>query len=183
MAGLLGVLRRSWGTPVIFIAAWLLQLAVLLTDVGERRIPLILHAVGSLSVEHLARFALAFAAGMLVYHLRRRLPCSWGVVALCALTLAGAMWLPEYRLLGAIPLAYGLVAAGALMRSARMVIKTDISYGVYIYAFPVQQILAAAEVHHLGLPLYAGAAFLITCLLAYASWVCIERPALALKAG
>ncbi|WP_298428709.1 acyltransferase [Rhodoblastus sp.] len=56
----------------------------------------------------------------------------------------------------------------------------DISYGVYLYGFPVQQTL----IHFMG-PQPAMfnfvAAMLITMLLATLSWRFVERPALALK--
>ncbi|MBU2887811.1 acyltransferase [Gilvimarinus agarilyticus] len=56
----------------------------------------------------------------------------------------------------------------------------DISYGVYIYAWPVQQIVASY------LPgdrpyLHAVIASIIVAILAFASWRLIEKPALGLK--
>ena len=67
----------------------------------------------------------------------------------------------NYRLIAALPLAYAIIVSGALVR--RFPLRNDISYGMYIYAFPVQQLLAtlglvslhptvfflvAAPVHH-----------------------------------
>jgi len=58
----------------------------------------------------------------------------------------------------------------------------DYSYGVYIYAFPVQQALIASfpDMGAMGVFLSATA---ITLPLAIASWHYIEKPALARKAG
>lgn len=55
----------------------------------------------------------------------------------------------------------------------------DLSYGIYVYACPVQQI----AVHYLGLDLPAtmAASIITTSALAYASWHLIESKALAFK--
>jgi peptidoglycan/LPS O-acetylase OafA/YrhL len=57
----------------------------------------------------------------------------------------------------------------------------DISYGVYIYAFPAQQLLAALGVHRIHPALYVAASFALTAPLAIASFRWVERPSLRLK--
>ena len=52
----------------------------------------------------------------------------------------------------------------------------DISYGAYIYAFPVQQLLAVFGAYHWGVWWFTLAATLCTIPLAAASWFLIERP-------
>lgn len=56
-------------------------------------------------------------------------------------------------------------------------LPADISYGLYIYAFPIQQILAANG----SLDFWASLA--LTVPIAALSWFFIERPALAFKPG
>ena len=56
----------------------------------------------------------------------------------------------------------------------------DFSYGMYIYAFPVQQLLIWAYPWS-NVYLYALAAFAVTLPLAVVSWYMIEEPALRLK--
>ena len=56
----------------------------------------------------------------------------------------------------------------------------DFSYGLYIYAFPVQQTLVSVWPHPPLVPyIFAVAAITLAC--AIASWHIVERPALALK--
>jgi peptidoglycan/LPS O-acetylase OafA/YrhL len=57
----------------------------------------------------------------------------------------------------------------------------DFSYGIYLYAFPVQQTLSYLEVR--SWPLHLGLSVIVTLCLAVFSWKCIESPALRLKAG
>jgi peptidoglycan/LPS O-acetylase OafA/YrhL len=62
----------------------------------------------------------------------------------------------------------------------RLTAPGDVSYGIYVYAFPVQQSVAAIwpSVHPLAM---FAIAFPITYCLAFLSWRLVERPALALK--
>ncbi|TWR29429.1 hypothetical protein FPZ43_10790 [Mucilaginibacter pallidiroseus] len=60
-------------------------------------------------------------------------------------------------------------------------VKYDISYGLYIYAFPVQQLILTNFVKSLGFPGAMALALLLTCVLAFLSFVLVERPFLRLK--
>jgi len=60
--------------------------------------------------------------------------------------------------------------------------KHDLSYGIYLYAYPVQQ--ATAQLGLTGPQLWIVAlltAGALTWVLAYLSWIYVEAPALALK--
>ena len=59
--------------------------------------------------------------------------------------------------------------------------RVDVSYGLYIYAFPVQQLLAMYGVTKYGFTPYFVCALAITLALAAASWFTIEKPSLSLK--
>ena len=56
----------------------------------------------------------------------------------------------------------------------------DYSYGIYIYAFPVQQTVASFW-PQMPLPAYLLSTFVITVALAAISWHFVEKPALKLK--
>lgn len=57
----------------------------------------------------------------------------------------------------------------------------DFSYGMYLYAFPVQQTLTAYGGAQWPIAAYFAASFAITLVFAVASWHCVERPALRAK--
>ncbi len=59
--------------------------------------------------------------------------------------------------------------------------RNDYSYGVYIYAFLVQQVLASFGVHRAGFVVYTLATLLVTSALAWASWHLVEKRAMRLK--
>ncbi len=58
----------------------------------------------------------------------------------------------------------------------------DLSYGLYIFAFPVQQIVVELG-RHRGWSFYThlSLSFFVTSVLAYVSWHALERPALRFK--
>ena len=58
----------------------------------------------------------------------------------------------------------------------------DLSYGVYLYAFPVQQSVVYALGAQLGIASLTLASLVPTLVLAYCSWHLVERPALTWKA-
>lgn len=90
-------------------------------------------------------------------------------------TAAGA-WLA----VTAIPYAT-IVAAGALPAAAERPLRgVDVSYGVYLWAFPVQQVLV--QVAGIDRPaLLSAVALPVTAACALASWFLVEHPALRLK--
>lgn len=134
-------------------------------------------ALGS-SAELCAFFAVAAALRLLV-------PAEWlrwpaGTAALVVAVLAAGTPLQQGVLWVALPvavIAVGTASLAVLRRAARF---GDFSYGLYLWGYPVQQVV----IDRLGvlpplvnLPLVVA----VTLLLAVASWWLIERPALRLK--
>jgi peptidoglycan/LPS O-acetylase OafA/YrhL len=128
-----------------------------------------------------ARFSIMFLAGALLYQYRNRIPARWSLVAVSAVIVASASFLPDYRPIGAIPLAYLIIVSGTLIRNKRLALRNDLSYGVYIYAWPVQQLLVVCGLTFLHPLVFAVCAALATVPLAALSWFVVEKPALALK--
>jgi peptidoglycan/LPS O-acetylase OafA/YrhL len=119
-----------------------------------------------------------FLGGALVQLLRHRLPLHWAGAAVSAAVVVGAVTLldgggPQ---LTAPFMAYLLIWVGSVLPSPRLIQKHDISYGVYIYAFPVQQLLVLTGIHERGLVVYDVVALACTVPLAAASWLLVERP-------
>ncbi|GAA2141570.1 acyltransferase [Arthrobacter humicola] len=73
-------------------------------------------------------------------------------------------------------IAYGLLWISTWLPQPAVVGRHDISYGAYIYAFPVQQLLAVFGAYHWGVAWFTVAATLCTIPFAAASWFFVERP-------
>ncbi|WP_431279887.1 acyltransferase family protein [Leifsonia poae] len=167
--GLTRLLKFRATIPAIFAGC---LTGVILADTG---------ALTNFYLVNASRFGLMFAAGALIYQLRHWLPARWSLVAVSAGLTVVASVLPDYRVLAALPLAYLLIATGAMVKVRRLRLENDISYGTYIYAFPLQQVLACAGLYVLGVPLFAVAAIVVTLAVASLSWYLIEKPAMRLK--
>lgn len=130
-----------------------------------------------------SRFGIMFLAGAIVWQHRDRIPVNTitviGSVAVVILSLA----LPDYRLLSALPLAFLVLVTGAKITTPRLRLRNDISYGVYIYAFPLQQVLAICGAWTLGIPAFATLAMMATVPIAALSWFAVEKPALRFKSA
>ena len=60
--------------------------------------------------------------------------------------------------------------------------RNDISYGVYLFAFPLQQLMAVAGVPEaVGLVWFAVLSVAVTVPVAWASWLLVERPSMRLR--
>lgn len=131
-----------------------------------------------------ARFLGLFAAGSLFWLCRDRIRYSGRGALLAAVALAALMGSAAFARLAIATFGAYLIFYVALHvrseRLARIGRKNDLSYGVYLYAWPVQSTLAwvaPSMSPWLQFPL----AVLLVTPLAVLSWVVVERPAIRLK--
>lgn len=131
----------------------------------------------------LGLLAMFFAGGAL-YILRDAVRLHWGIfaaslAAVLVSTLAGARVfnIVYFMLVPYLVLFIALVPAGAIRQFNRL---GDYSYGLYIYAFTVQQLLASRWIGITPLQLMATS-MAITLVFAVLSWHLIEERALGLK--
>jgi peptidoglycan/LPS O-acetylase OafA/YrhL len=130
-----------------------------------------------------------FLAGMLAYQYRDLLPRSLWIAILGPLLVVAAANLPlaapwKSAILGLLfppTVAYSLFYCAfkrQLLDAARF---GDFSYGTYLYAFPIQQILRADFATSLPFWLYVPIAMLLSLTAGILSWYCVERWFLAPK--
>ncbi len=134
-----------------------------------------------------------FLAGTLLYLYRDKIRDA-GVLALGAiLGFVAVLWLPlgdggafwnhhaTSTSVAAPLLAYLLLWLGIHLPFQRVGARNDYSYGLYIFAFPVQQILAVWGVQRSGYAVYLLLSIVMTAPFAVASWWLVERHALRWK--
>ena len=126
-----------------------------------------------------------FLGGALMYQLRERIPMRpWLALIATAGSVALILSLPGFGAQLASPLiAYVILWLGAVLPSPEIIKVHDISYGVYIYHFPVLQLLILLGMHRHGLVLLLLMAGAVTVILSTASWLGIERAAMRWSRG
>lgn len=129
-------------------------------------------------VQLLARLAPPFLGGAAVQVLHHRIPLRASTAGAAALVAAASIWLiPHWGAQAAAPLVtYVLLWLSTVLPSPAVVRRHDISYGAYVYAFPVQQLLAVAGVHRVGVLVLDLLGLAGTSVLAGLSWRFVERP-------
>ena len=125
--------------------------------------------------------ALAFFGGMLVLLFGDRIRQNVATIAGALAVIVIAVVLGLVPVLAPLPLAFLLLVLGNVLPLTKVGAEYDMSYGVYIYAWPVQQLLALAGAAALPLPVYILLVVAGTLPLAFLSCWLIERPALRLK--
>ena len=170
-AGVIGLLGRRWAVPLAFVLAASLSAVVSYPGFAVQTIP-----------QMIGRFAVVFLAGMLIHQFREVLPARWSLVIVClVIAIGSALLVTNYRVVGAIPLAYAVIVSGALIHNPRLRLRTDLSYGIYIYGWRGQQFLVMCGLSFLNPFAFAAVAGAATVPLAALSWFGVEKRAMALK--
>ncbi|MFY0407477.1 acyltransferase family protein [Solicola sp. PLA-1-18] len=170
--GLAGILRRRPLVLVVLGAVWVANASLSLD--------LIPHGYYQ---DRAGRLGLMFLCGVAFSVYRDVVPVGrWWVLAAVAV-IPVSLALPDFRVLAAPFVAYLCLVAGASVRRPSLQLHDrDISYGMYIYGFPVQQAVVLAGAATWSPLALAVTALVLTVPLAAASWILVERPALRLKA-
>ena len=119
-----------------------------------------------------------FITGTLCWAYRQRIPLSiWPLLALLVAALAsrGTGW---FGLAYAPLLVYATLYV-ALIPKLPAIARNDLSYGLYLYGWPMQQLAFLAGAN--TVPGNIAAATVLALVCAALSWFVVERPALAWK--
>ncbi len=190
LVGLTGAFRR----PLLLAAGAALMLAALNWP-ALRWLPMYWPPFGTHPLPYigwlypLPQFAVFFLSGMVFFLFRNRIPHSLPLLAVSVLLvgltlghlpLAGAFFVifPTFGFYILFYLAF--LPVGTLYDWAK---HGDLSYGIYLYAYPLQRLLIAGQSRgfHLSPQTLFLLAWILACGMAALSWRFIERPFLRLK--
>ncbi|OAK54836.1 hypothetical protein [Rhodococcoides kyotonense] len=122
-----------------------------------------------------------FFGGAALWALSTRLPLTWVLAAISAVLIVVFAWAGVTTVVSAIPLAYLCIWLGQSLPFRSIGAKNDISYGVYLYAFPLQQLLVFGGLASLNPWAFSIIAAVLAVGAGYSSCKLIEQPALRLK--
>ncbi|MDQ0735515.1 acyltransferase family protein [Arthrobacter agilis] len=168
--GIFAIIRKSpWPITILFAASVVAHASI--EDIAA-------YTQGNFDFDLLFRLLPFFLGGAVVQVWKDRIGIHWlpGAVAVVAAVAITAL-VPDWGgAASAVFIAYGILWISTLVPSPLLIRKNDVSYGVYIYAFPIQQLLAIHGVHERGLAIYMLVAAALTIAAGIASWLLVERP-------
>jgi peptidoglycan/LPS O-acetylase OafA/YrhL len=190
LLALTAILRRArWVAPVLLCLVWaaiadhawrgpsLTQPLPFAGILGP--VPLL----GSFDVHDLVILAYLFLVGVTAQLYRRWIPMHGSLAILAAAALVISLWYGGFLVYGMIAYGYLLLYLAVALPKRLSFIgrRWDYSYGIYIYGYPIQLVLAVIGVQRFGLVAFTVVAALGTMVFAVASWHLVEKRALSLK--
>ena len=173
--GWLGLLssRRPAVVTFAFFAFWLLQAI----EAGESGLGTRMTGLS----DDVIRFGAFFSAGAFFYSFRDRIPIDGRIFAACALVLPISLWKGGFQAAAVFAIPYAIHYLAVALPLSRFDARADYSYGLYVFAFPLQQTFALVGLADYGLPAFIVLSLLGGLACAVLSYRSIEEPFLRLK--
>jgi peptidoglycan/LPS O-acetylase OafA/YrhL len=129
----------------------------------------------------------SFLFGMVAYSYRKSLPRRRALLIALSVAAVAACWLngglANLLMVPAIGYATFYVAFSGHIRLHDFAKNGDFSYGTYLYAFPIQQMLQTPFGASLSLASYICTSFALSLIAGIASWHLVEKHFLGYRAG
>jgi peptidoglycan/LPS O-acetylase OafA/YrhL len=175
--GLCSVLKNKYASLLFFVAAFLIRI-FFFEPVREFVIPVI-----GIDMERFYDLLLLFLSGTMFYQFREKIPFHFFPFTLILVIsfLFRETDAAPFLYLFTIPYMIFFVAfakTGALCKIGKY---GDFSYGIYLWAFPVQQTIVHFAKGNISLIVMIVLSLIFTFVLGMWSWHCIEKRALRLK--
>jgi peptidoglycan/LPS O-acetylase OafA/YrhL len=177
-AGICGLLR--WRTRVLMLAMVVLYATYIYGVFDVQHNPLANYPLPAFGCE----YGTFFCYGVLLHRWRHVWEKSVVPVLACLALLAGILVAMDHQyaavfvLLPFVVIWFGSLSTPLVREAGRY---GDLSYGIYIYAYMVQQAVIAVIGFHHSYVVSLSVSMAVTLTCAFASWRLIERPALNLK--
>lgn len=168
LVGWLGLLTKHRFVWLLALS-WIVACGFLLVRFGHDSAP----------VDQVARFWLCFSLGVGFYIFRDRIPLSIFVVAALLLAFWGTIGTGWERVISLLATGYAIVWSAKIPigRLRDLTNRFDLSYGIYIFGWPITQTLIVMQpnVNVWSLTLLS---LILATAVALPSWLLVERPAL-----
>ena len=122
-----------------------------------------------------------FLAGVALHLYRESIPYDIRLFAISALAAFLFLELDRFVYLAAFPVAYATAYLGLTNPRKTILLSGDYSYGIYLFAYPIQQALVFLFPASRTTAIIFLTAVPVSCAYAIFSWHCIEHPILRRK--
>ncbi|MGW5580801.1 acyltransferase family protein [Micromonospora chokoriensis] len=141
--------------------------------------------IGAFAADWTLMLGFLFLLGAAARLYAHRVPMNRELAVLASVVLGGSLWLGGFFAVGLPAFAYLVLFAAVALpkRWSTISRRHDYTYGIYIYGFPVQQMIALLGGARFGMVGYIVLSLLGALVFAMLSWHLVERPALGFKTG
>ena len=175
--GMLMLLKSKWWSMLLLIS-----FTALYFFFPEQLEKIVIPILG-IDFKHFFILFLYFLSGVAYYQFRKEI--SFGLIGALACTavivLIKIKFLPDLVLVFILPYFIFLFTFSKKIKLHRIGKYGDFSYGMYLYTFPVQQLIVYFLAGKINVSVMIFLSFLLTLPLAVLSWKFIEKPALRLR--
>ncbi|MBK9246641.1 MAG: acyltransferase [Ignavibacteria bacterium] len=173
--GVLSILQKRWTVVMLLILLWTLQLLRIHTPTA---VPFV---VGHPFIEEFIRLSITFFCGAVFFLFKDKVPFSGMMAIVAVLIYLGGAALGFTLEVESMTISYCMFWLTFKLPFQAFDKRGDFSYGLYIYAFPTQQMLAILGAHQLGYIPFVILGIIGTLIFAIPSYKFIEKPMLELK--
>jgi peptidoglycan/LPS O-acetylase OafA/YrhL len=173
---LLNFIRKKWVFTCMSMLVWIVYL-IFQDKVDGMTIPLV-----GITLRSLMLPLIFFLSGVCFYLWRNAIVLNSFTMMICCEVMLGVMvgWFPRELMIIVLPYLVFMFAFSPRIRLQHFGKYGDVSYGFYLYAYPVKKCFAAMAPGWPFAVLFI-ASFITTFILAFASWHLGEKPCLKLK--
>jgi peptidoglycan/LPS O-acetylase OafA/YrhL len=176
---LLGLMRRPWAAVAILAITWSMYVVLGYPSISS-------HLPAQALLQHLGahwRFVTYFLMGVATFLFRSRIPYERRLVGIACLLFVVASVTGTGSALMPPSICYVLfyIAFNPRIQLRNVAEKRDLSYGIYLYGWPIQYLWMLALGRDVNPYVFALIALPTAALCALASWTLVESPSLALK--
>ena len=126
-------------------------------------------------------FSTYFFAGVIFYKYRENIIVSKRIWLILLIFFLLAIFFGNLKIISLFTLPYLILVAGATIKKRFFSSKGDYSYGMYIYAFPIQQVVVHLYKNELNVWSFFALSSCITLCISIVSWHYFEKRILKLK--
>jgi len=175
--GILGVLKKGTGALLILLVS------VLSYFLFQEKLDTIVIPVIGIDFKHFYSFFLYFLSGTVFYLYRKRISFNWIGLIVCVIiaVLIKTNYISGLLFVFIMPYLIFMLAFCKKFKMNRIGQYGDFSFGIFLYAFPIQQLIVYFFHKDIGVLSMIVLSFVFTAPFAILSWKFIEKPALGLR--
>lgn len=166
-----GLFKRKFAVPVIFFIFWIIYINL---GFEQSIITRIVHKV--IKDDHNIVLSTYFLAGSVAFQFIEKIKLNYKFFAISIILTSLSLIYKFFPVVGPFTLTYILLFSGTYLPFTDIAKKYgDLSYGVYVYSFPIQVLLYTFGFQSFGFIAYTSISIILSLIFGYISYHLVEK--------